>query len=60
MPPYYCFKYKDSDDELITLSNEEDYDTAILTSEQEKLKTLRVYIETTKPEVPESVVVGKI
>ena len=44
LPPHYTFKYKDSDDELIALINDEDYDTAILTSEQEKIKTLRVYI----------------
>ena len=33
LPENFTFKYKDCDDELIALVNDEDYDTAILTSE---------------------------
>jgi hypothetical protein len=44
LPPNPTFKYKDSDEELITLLNDEDLETAILTHEQEKIKTLRLFI----------------
>jgi len=44
IPPNPCFKYKDSDNELIILSNDEDLETALLTSEEENIKTLRIFI----------------
>jgi len=44
IPEKFYFKYKDTDDELITLSNEEDFQTALLTSESDNVKTLRIFL----------------
>jgi len=44
VPDNFYFKYKDSDDELITLSNDEDFQTAKTTSEADKVKTLRIFL----------------
>ena len=44
VPENFYFKYKDSDDELITLSNDEDFQTAKTTSEVDKVKTLRIFL----------------
>jgi len=44
VPDNFYFKYKDSDDELITLSNDEDFQTAKTTSEADNVKTLRIFL----------------
>ncbi len=44
VPENFYFKYKDCDDELITLSNDEDFQTAKTTSEVDKVKTLRIFL----------------
>jgi len=53
IPEKFSFKYKDSDEEMITLTNDEDFETALLTSQQEKIKTLRIFID--KSDEPEEV-----
>lgn len=40
----YILKYKDSDEELITLESDEDYETALMTHKEENIKTLRIFI----------------
>lgn len=44
IPEKFYFKYKDSDEELVMMLNEEDYQTAILTKEAERDKTLRLFV----------------
>lgn len=44
LPPNFSLKYKDSDDELVLLLNDDDLKTAILTIENEKLRNLRIVI----------------
>lgn len=44
IPHDFVLRYKDSDDELITLANSEDLQTAVLTTNSEGLKTLRIFI----------------
>lgn len=42
----FSLKYKDFENELVTLNNEEDFQTAILSCQSEQLKTLKVFIIT--------------
>lgn len=44
----FSLKYKDFEDELVTLNNQEDFQTAILSCQAEKLKTLKVFILTSE------------
>ena len=44
IPQDFSLRYKDSDEELITLANDEDLQTAVLTANSEGLKTLRIFI----------------
>jgi len=46
----FSLKYKDFEDELVTLNNQEDFQTAILSCQAEKLKTLKVFILTADKE----------
>jgi len=44
IPHKFFLKYKDSEEELVTLCNDEDLNTAVLTSQSDNIKTLRVFI----------------
>jgi len=44
IPNKFVLKYKDSEEELITLCNDEDLFTAIQTSQSEQIKTLRIFV----------------
>jgi hypothetical protein len=40
----FTLKYMDAENELVTLSNQEDLNTAIVSGEAEKLKNLKIYV----------------
>ncbi len=42
--PNPIFKYKDTDNELITIQADEDIETAIMTHKQENINTIRLFI----------------
>jgi len=44
IPEKFYFKYKDIDNELVTLSDEEDFRTALTSSESDNIKTLRIFL----------------
>jgi len=44
LPKYYSLRYKDSDDEIVLLTCDEDLETAINVAEAEKLKNIRIMI----------------
>jgi len=44
IPNKFVLKYKDSEEELITLCNDEDLATAIQTHQAEQIKTLRIFV----------------
>jgi hypothetical protein len=44
IPNKFVLKYKDSEEELITLCNDEDLVTAVQTHQAEQIKTLRIFV----------------